>query len=38
MDCFLGSIVRILGAIMLLILAKPSSGIKPIAMGEMSRP
>jgi hypothetical protein len=35
MDHFLGSIVHILGATKLLTLAKPSSGIKPIAMGEV---
>lgn len=35
MDHFLGSIVHILGATKLLTLAKPSGGIKPIAMGKV---
>ncbi len=35
MGCFLGSIACILGAIMFLALAKPSSGIRLTAMGEV---
>jgi hypothetical protein len=35
MDCFLRSIVHILGVIKLLILAKPSNDIKLIAMGKV---